>query len=90
MQVQSSYVPEKSSPADGYYFFAYTVRITNQGQETAQLVSRRWIISGPEGELAGATTGDPLAAPPVGLSDGGELRSGFVEAAEGLIAGGIP
>ena len=47
-------------------------------------------ISGPEGELAGATTGDPLAAPRVGLSGGGELRSGFVEAAEGLIAGGIP
>jgi ApaG protein len=51
VQVKSSYVPEKSSPADGYYFFAYTVRITNEGHETAQLVSRRWIISGPEGEI---------------------------------------
>jgi ApaG protein len=51
VQVQAAYVAEKSAPADSYYFFAYTVRITNEGPETAQLVSRRWIISGPEGEI---------------------------------------
>lgn len=46
--------------------------------------------SGFEGELFGATIGDPLAAAPVGISGGGELRSGFVEAAEASIAGGTP
>jgi hypothetical protein len=46
--------------------------------------------AGSEGTLFGATLGQPLAAPPVALSDGGELRSGFVEAAEALIAGGLP
>jgi hypothetical protein len=46
--------------------------------------------AGSEGTLFGATLGQPLAAPPVTLSDGGELRSGFVEAAEALIAGGAP
>jgi ApaG protein len=51
VEVRSAYVPEKSSPADNYYFFAYTVRITNVGSETVQLVSRRWIISGPDGEV---------------------------------------
>jgi len=43
-----------------------------------------------EGILFGATLGQPFAAPPVALGDGGELRSGFVEASEALIAGGAP
>lgn len=46
--------------------------------------------AGGEGTLFGATLGQPFAAPPVALTDGGELRSGFVEAAEALIAGGAP
>jgi hypothetical protein len=40
--------------------------------------------------LFGATLGQPLAAPPVGFGDGSELRSGFVEVSEALIAGGAP
>ena len=51
VHVRSMYVPEKSSPADSYYFFAYTVRITNAGGVTVQLLSRKWIISGPDGEV---------------------------------------
>ena len=44
--------------------------------------------SGPGGSiLANATLGDPFAAPPVSFSDGSSLRQGFVEAAEGIIAG---
>jgi hypothetical protein len=46
--------------------------------------------AGAEGTLFGATLGQPLATPPVALADGGELRSGFVEASEALIAGGAP
>ena len=40
--------------------------------------------------LFAATLGQPLAAPPVAFGDGSELRSGFVEASEALIAGGAP
>jgi hypothetical protein len=46
--------------------------------------------AGSEGTLFGATLGQPLAAPPIGLADGGELRPGFVEASEALTAGGAP
>jgi len=56
VQVKSAYVPERSSPSESYYFFAYTIRITNEGEQTAQLVSRHWIISGidgPVGEVEG-------------------------------------
>ena len=45
VQVESSYVPEHSSPRDSRYFFAYRVRIANVGSETVQLVSRHWVIS---------------------------------------------
>jgi ApaG protein len=68
VQVQSAYVPERSSPGDAEYFFAYTVRISNVGRESAQLVSRHWIISGPEGvvgevEGPGVVGEQPLLAP---------------------------
>lgn len=68
VQVQSAYVPERSSPGDGEYFFAYTVRISNVGSESAQLVSRHWIISGPEGVVGevqgpGVVGEQPLLAP---------------------------
>jgi hypothetical protein len=46
--------------------------------------------AGAEGTLLGATLAQPLASGPVSLSDGGELRSGFAEASEALIAGGGP
>jgi ApaG protein len=45
VQVESTYVPDRSSPADGHYFFAYRVRIANVSEETVQLVSREWVIS---------------------------------------------
>lgn len=51
------YVPERSNPADSYFFFAYTIRISNEGRETAQLLSRHWIISGPDGPI-GEVRGD--------------------------------
>jgi hypothetical protein len=46
------------------------------------------IAGGAGGELANATFGQPFAAPPIPLSDGSELRPGFVEVAEASIAGG--
>lgn len=49
IQVTSVYVPERSSPSQSYYFFAYHVRISNLGTETAQLLSRHWIITDAEG-----------------------------------------
>ena len=51
VRVQSRYVPERSAPEQGEYFFAYTVRIANEGEETAQLMSRRWVITNGEGRV---------------------------------------
>jgi ApaG protein len=51
VEVKSNYLPERSSPRDGHYFFTYRVRISNEGPETVQLVSREWIITDAEGEV---------------------------------------
>jgi ApaG protein len=45
VEVLSRYVPENSRPMEGELVFQYTVRITNQGTETVQLLSRHWIIT---------------------------------------------
>ncbi len=47
--VDSVYVEERSEPRESYFFFAYRVRIANEGQEAAQLVSREWIITDSDG-----------------------------------------
>lgn len=48
VQVSSEYIPAQSSPLARRYVFAYTVRISNEGSEPAQLKSRHWIITDSE------------------------------------------
>jgi ApaG protein len=45
VEVLSRYSAENSRPLEDNWIFQYTVRITNQGAETVQLVSRHWIIT---------------------------------------------
>ena len=45
VEVLSRYSPENSQPLQDTWVFQYTVRITNQGVETVQLISRHWIIT---------------------------------------------
>ena len=51
IEVRSRYLAERSSPRDEQYLFAYQVRISNEGTETAQLVSREWVITSAEGDV---------------------------------------
>ena len=45
VEVESRYAAEQSQPFQSHWFFHYTVRITNEGEETVQLISRHWIIT---------------------------------------------
>src|SRR5471030_751725 len=45
VEVLSQHSPENSKPQQGQWVFQYTVRITNQGTVTVQLLSRHWIIT---------------------------------------------
>jgi ApaG protein len=43
--VKTQYLEDQSVPDEGRYVFTYTITMTNQGHEAAQLVSRHWIIT---------------------------------------------
>lgn len=43
--MRPEYLPDQSSPQESRYVFAYHIRITNLGDEAAQLINRHWIIT---------------------------------------------
>lgn len=45
VRVSVSYLPEQSEPARGRWFWAYHIRIENEGAQAVQLVTRHWIIT---------------------------------------------
>jgi ApaG protein len=49
--VQSEYAPDKSRPSRHEWFFLYTVKIANEGDEPVQLVTRHWIITDDAGRV---------------------------------------
>jgi ApaG protein len=51
VQVEARYLADQSSPRDNHYLFAYRIRILNEGAETAQLISRRWVITDADGHV---------------------------------------
>ncbi len=49
VEVQTHYIAEQSDPAQDRYVFAYTITIRNDGDQSAQLLTRHWIITDGEG-----------------------------------------
>ena len=68
VEVESQYAAEHSQPFQNQWFFYYTVRITNESDETVQLVSRHWIITDASGHIEevrgqGVVGEQPVLAP---------------------------
>jgi ApaG protein len=68
VKVTPQFLDERSSPADNYYFWAYTIEIVNRGAETVQLVSRYWRITDAFGRVQevrgpGVVGEQPVLAP---------------------------
>ena len=68
VEVQARYSQEHSAPQLNRWFFLYTIRITNESQETVQLISRHWIIADATQEKeevrgAGVVGEQPVLAP---------------------------
>jgi ApaG protein len=68
VEVLSRHLPENSRPQQGVWVFQYTVRITNQGSRTVQLLNRHWIITDAlervrEVKGAGVVGQQPVLAP---------------------------
>ena len=45
VSVKTFFLPDQSKPAEGKFFWAYQVKIENQGGETVQLLRRTWKIT---------------------------------------------
>ena len=62
------FMPDRSSPESGHYFWAYTIEISNLGSETVQLKTRTWQITDAQGREqevrgAGVVGEEPTLAP---------------------------
>lgn len=45
IRIKTQYLADQSAPDDDRFVFSYTITLTNGGDETAQLVSRHWVIT---------------------------------------------
>jgi ApaG protein len=45
VRVTPAFLPGQSDAGESRYLWAYTIEIENHGEETVQLVSRRWLIT---------------------------------------------
>ena len=51
VEVESNYLPEKSDPRSGRWFFSYDIRISNRSDDVVQLLHRHWIITDANGKI---------------------------------------
>lgn len=83
------FVPERSSPSNGYYFWAYSIDIRNGGTEIVQLKTRHWRITDANGKLqevkgAGVVGEEPVIKP----DESFEYTSGVpLQTASGFMTG---
>jgi len=68
VRVSVSFLPEQSEPANGRWFWAYHIRLENDGDQEVQLLTRRWIITDGRGarhsvEGEGVVGEQPVIAP---------------------------
>ena len=66
--VTPRFVADRSSPDNNYFFWAYTIAITNNGGDTVQLKTRHWRITDASGRRqevrgAGVVGEEPELAP---------------------------
>ena len=68
VKVKPRFLPDRSSPENGYFFWAYTITLTNLGEEIVQLKTRHWRITDAQGRLqevrgAGVVGEEPVLKP---------------------------
>lgn len=50
--VATNYLPEQSDETDSRYVFSYTITITNNTENTLQIMSRYWLITDANGDTS--------------------------------------
>ncbi len=51
VQVRARYSAEHSDPQRSHWFFLYTIRIANEGDQPVQLLTRHWVITDATGHV---------------------------------------
>src|SRR5215471_11287011 len=94
--VKPRFLPERSSLENNYFFWAYTIEITNRGADTVQLKTRHWRITDALGRLqevrgAGVVGEEPVLRPGESFeyTSGVPLPtpSGFMVGTYGMVSG---
>jgi ApaG protein len=65
VEVEARFAPDRSQPFESEWFFLYTVRITNEGNDSVQLLSRHWIITDATGHIEEVRGPGVVGAQPV-------------------------
>eukprot|EP00271_Cylindrocystis_brebissonii_P012945 TRINITY_DN32464_c0_g1_i1.p1 TRINITY_DN32464_c0_g1~~TRINITY_DN32464_c0_g1_i1.p1 ORF type:complete len:319 (-),score=48.76 TRINITY_DN32464_c0_g1_i1:175-1131(-) len=73
VQVRSLYVKDRSSPSRQQFFFAYRIRITNEGSQSVQLCNRHWVITDANGRVEEVRGPGVIGEQPV-LQPGGSFE----------------
>jgi len=93
--VKPRFMSDRSSPENGYFFWAYTIEIINRGDKTVQLKTRHWKITDARGRLqevrgAGVVGEEPVLKPGESYeyTSGVPLQtpSGFMTGSYGMVA----
>ena len=96
VKVTPRFLPERSSHEKRYFFWAYTIEISNQGRETVQLKTRHWRITDALGRIqevrgAGVVGEEPVLEPGKSFeyTSGVPLPtpSGFMAGTYGMVSG---
>jgi len=95
--VTPRFVADRSSPENNYFFWAYTISITNRSAETVQLKTRHWRITDANGRRqevrgAGVVGEEPVlkAGQAFEYTSGVPLQtsSGFMAGTYGMVSAG--
>jgi ApaG protein len=95
VKVTPRFMPERSSREQSYYFWTYTIEITNRGRDTVQLKTRHWRITDALGRLqevrgVGVVGEEPVLGPGAAFeyTSGVPLQtsSGFMTGTYGMIS----
>jgi len=93
--VSPRFLPERSSLERNFFFWAYTIEISNRGETTVQLKTRHWRITDGFGRLqevrgAGVVGEEPVLEPGASFeyTSGVPLqtRSGFMVGTYGMVS----
>src|SRR3954470_20269193 len=94
VKANPKFLPDRSSPENGYFFWAYAIKLTNLGGETVQLKTRHWRITDANGKLQEVRGAGVVGEQPV-LKPGGNYEytsgvplptpSGFMTGTYGMV-----